>query len=282
MYEGLKQDPIGFGLDVAPIIGEIRSGMDAKKYSDMANEARATNNLDAAMMYEQLSTLATAGAVPLAGMASRAIRRMARTPQIDGPRIPGEEADELTGLNDPVDELAALDETPAQPGTAAQMLDDVAQIDNALRPTITTDIGDRRRVGTTGRYVGAPEGVNTQQKLGALTRTIKNLTKEGEFGKFWYERSGRQILDLTAGNKDEAEKIIQAIAITSARTPVASNFDFALQAYYQWKNGEPIRTGMFPTTMGEKLQKMFDGEEWAGRKTNNFYNNLIKYKIEII
>jgi hypothetical protein len=186
--------------------------------------------------------------------------------QIDGPRIPGEEADELTGLGEP----------PAQPGTAAQMLEDVAQIDDAIRPTITTDIGDRRRVGTTGRYVGAPEGVNTQQKLGALTRAIKNLTKEGEFGKFWYERSGRQILDLTAGNKDEAEKIIQAIAITSARTPVATNFDFALQAYYQWKNGEPISTGMYPAAMGEKLQKMFDGEEWAGRKTNNFYNNLMR------
>jgi hypothetical protein len=158
------------------------------------------------------------------------------------------------------------------------MLDDVDGAANieSVRPDITTEIGERRRVGTTGRYVGAPEGVNTPQKLAALTRSIMNLTKEGEFGRFWYERSGRQILDLTGGNKDDAEKIIQAIAITSANTPVASNFDFALQAYYQWKNGQPISTGMYTTAMSKKLQKMFDGEDWAGRKTNNFYNNLMR------
>jgi len=95
-----------------------------------------------------------------------------------------------------------------------------------LRPEITTEIGDRKRVGTTGQYVGAPEGVNNPQKLAALTKSMTNLTKEGEFGRFWYERSGRQILDITGGNKADAEKIIQAVAITSANTPVASNFDF--------------------------------------------------------
>jgi hypothetical protein len=146
----------------------------------------------------------------------------------------------------------------------------------SVRPEITTTIGDRNRVGTTGKYVGAPEGVNSPQKLAAIIKSITNLTKEGEFGRFWYERSGRQILDVTGGNKEDAEKIIQAIAITSANTPVAGNFDFALQAYYQWKNGQPIKTGMYTTAMSKKLQKMFDGEDWAGRKTNNFYNNLMR------
>jgi hypothetical protein len=146
----------------------------------------------------------------------------------------------------------------------------------SLRPEITTEIGARTRVGETGRYVGAPEGIDSPQKLASLTRAITGLTKEGEFGRFWYERSGRQILDLTGGNKDDAEKLIQAIAITSANTPVAANFDFALQAFYQWKNGQPIKTGMYTTAMSKKLQRMFDGEEWAGRKTNNFYNNLMR------
>ena len=149
-------------------------------------------------------------------------------------------------------------------------------VESTIRPTITEEIGDRRRVGTTGRYVGAPEGINTPQKLAALTRSISNLTKEGEFGRFWYERSGRQILDITGNNAEDADKLVQAIAITSPNTPVGANFDYALQAYYQWKNGQPIKTGMYTTAMSNKLQRMFDGEEWAGRKTNNFYNNLMR------
>jgi hypothetical protein len=169
----------------------------------------------------------------------------------------------------------AATETPTvapEVGEAAQLLEKV----ESLRPEITTEIGARTRVGETGRYVGAPEGIDSPQKLASLTRAITGLTKEGEFGRFWYERSGRQILDLTGGNKDDAEKLIQAIAITSANTPVAANFDFALQAFYQWKNGQPIKTGMYTTAMSKKLQRMFDGEEWAGRKTNNFYNNLMR------
>ena len=196
---------------------------------------------------------------------------------LEGPKT---DAAAIKEASDSARMLSALtgDALPESPivvpgaGEAAELLEKVSP----LRPEINTEIGDRARVGTTGKYVGAPEGINSPQKLAALTRAITSLTKEGEFGRFWYERSGRQILDLTGGNKKDAEKIIQAIAITSARTPVASNFDFALQAYYQWKNGQPIKTGMFPAAMGKKLQKMFDGEDWAGRKTNNFYNNLMR------
>lgn len=138
------------------------------------------------------------------------------------------------------------------------------------------DVAPRKRVGTTGQYVGAPKGIDTPSKLRTLLGTVKKLAEEGEFGRFWYERSGRQILDLVGGDKSEADKIVQAIAITSPQTPVPSNFQFALQAYYQHKNGEPIRTGMFPVAMGEKLERVFNGVPWEGRKTNNFYMNLMR------
>lgn len=134
----------------------------------------------------------------------------------------------------------------------------------------------RRRVGTTGQYVGAPRGIDTPSKLRTLLKTVRGLADEGEYGRFWYERSGRQILDLVGGDKSEAEKIAQAIAITSAQTPVASNFQYALQAYYQHKNGEPIRTGQFTPDMSAKLENMFNGVPWEGRKTNNFYINLMR------
>jgi hypothetical protein len=70
MIEGAKQDPVGFTLDMLPLIGEYRSGRDAVKFSNLANEARAANDLDAAMMYEQMSTLAAAGAAARMEVAS--------------------------------------------------------------------------------------------------------------------------------------------------------------------------------------------------------------------
>ena len=132
-----------------------------------------------------------------------------------------------------------------------------------------------RRVGTTGQYIGAPGGVDTPQKLSGLRRKIAALAREGEPGRFWYERSGRQLLEAVGGDIDEADKLIQAIAVTSPGTRVKGNFNFALQAYSQWKAGKPIKTGRFPTSMSKKLEEIFAGKDWAGRKTDDFYNNLM-------
>ena len=102
--EGLKQDPAGFILDMLPVVGEIRSGRDAVKYSDLANEARAANDLDAAAMYEQMSTLAAAGATPLIGTAGRLSRRIAGAPDEAMMRMAGSNtptaADDLAELTD--------------------------------------------------------------------------------------------------------------------------------------------------------------------------------------
>tara|TARA_R110000772_G_scaffold176404_1_gene288077 strand:- start:69 stop:2063 length:1995 start_codon:yes stop_codon:yes gene_type:complete len=77
MKEGLKEDPVGFALDVLPVTGEIRSGMDVDKFSTMANEARAAGDTKAADLYEQIVTLSAAGTLPLMGLGARAGRRAA-------------------------------------------------------------------------------------------------------------------------------------------------------------------------------------------------------------
>lgn len=132
-----------------------------------------------------------------------------------------------------------------------------------------------KRVGTTGQYIGGPQGINTPQKLGSLRTKVRLLAQEGKSGRFWYERSGKYILDSVGGDVDEADKIIQAIAVTSPGTPVKSNFDYAIQAYSQFKAGNPIRTGRFPEAMSKRLEQIFAGEDWGGRKTDDFYNNLM-------
>ena len=138
------------------------------------------------------------------------------------------------------------------------------------------EVKDNRRVGTTGQYVGAPKGIDTPQKLAAMRKNLFKIAQEGEPGRFWYERSSQAILDAVNGDKEAADKIAQAIAITSGgQTPVESNFNFAIQAYNNWKQGNEIVTGRFPTSMGPRLQTVFDGGSWEGRKTNTFYNNVM-------
>ena len=138
------------------------------------------------------------------------------------------------------------------------------------------EVKDNRRVGTTGQYVGAPKGIDPPQKLAAMRKNLFKIAQEGEPGRFWYERSSQAILDAVNGDKEAADKIAQAIAITSGgQTPVESNFNFAIQAYNNWKQGNEIVTGRFPTAMGPRLQTVFDGGSWEGRKTNTFYNNVM-------
>ena len=125
-------------------------------------------------------------------------------------------------------------------------------------------------------FVGAPKGIDTRSKLNTLRRNVEKLAIEGADARFWYERSGKAILDAVGGDKAEAEKIAQIVAITSAGTPVKANFDFALQAYAQHKAGQPILTGRFPTAMSKRIEQVLGGQDWEGRKTNNFYVNLMR------
>ena len=178
--------------------------------------------------------------------------------------------------------------SPSAETKAAQNIDQVLDDTQGVTPDTQTntnpdpdafvpaDVKDPKRVGTTGQYIGAPKGLDTPQKLAALRRNMTNIAKEGEEGRFWYERSSQAILDAVNGDKEAADKIAQAIAITSGgQTPVASNFEFAIQAYNNWLQGKEIVTGRFPTAMGPRLKTVFDGGSWEGRKTNTFYNNVM-------
>ena len=127
-----------------------------------------------------------------------------------------------------------------------------------------------------GQYVGAPQGIDSPQSLSALRRKLMKLAEDGKEGRFWYERSGEAILKAVGGDKKAAEKIVQAIAITSPSTPVKDNFAYAIQAYEAWRSGREIKTGRFPKAMSQRLQELFNGKDWEGRKTNNFYVNLMR------
>lgn len=137
-----------------------------------------------------------------------------------------------------------------------------------------SDIGHKRE-SASGRYVGAPDWVgNSPQQLANLRKKLRNLALEGESGRYWYERSSKAILDIVGGDKVEAEKIVGLIAIYSPNATVPSNTSMALNAYYQYKTGQPINAGLSANDQ-KATELLVHNKPWSGIKTNSFYQNLM-------
>jgi len=126
-----------------------------------------------------------------------------------------------------------------------------------------------------GTYVGFNKSINTPQKITKLLKQLEGLAIEGADARMWYENSSKDIMDLVNGDKVEAEKIAQILAITSQGTDVKSNTGFAFKAYMQHKAGMPIEAGRFPKEQAKKIINVLNGIPWEGRKTNSFYGNLM-------
>lgn len=140
-----------------------------------------------------------------------------------------------------------------------------------------TDTHKKRNIVTAtdkSAYVGAPDWVKTPAKLSTLRAQLKRLAKEGEPGRFWYERSSKAILAIVGNDKKEAERLVQLIAIYSPNATVPANTSMALTAYWQWKAGLPIKAG-FGMANRKAEELLRQGKEWAGIKTNSFYQNLM-------
>jgi len=64
MYEGAKEDPVGFMLDMTPGISQYRAVKDASNLAQMAIEAEAAGDFEAAKMYREMSALSMSGIIP--------------------------------------------------------------------------------------------------------------------------------------------------------------------------------------------------------------------------
>lgn len=139
-----------------------------------------------------------------------------------------------------------------------------------VRPNPRYKGGDRA-----GQYIGAPETFNTPAKIPHLRRLFMQLAREGEPGKMWYERSGEAVLAMVGHDREEARKFISLLAIYSPQAKVDANSTFALRAWAQYKAGEPIqvKTGKQD---GDATAVVYEGKQWGGEKTNNFFRNLMR------
>lgn len=117
-----------------------------------------------------------------------------------------------------------------------------------------------RRVGTTGQYRGAPRGITSPQRLGAMRKSLLESLERGVPGRNWYDRSSQAAVDLTAGREGLRDRYVGGIAVTSADTAVPSNAGFAIKGYNQMMAGMPVHTGRYPVRMSQSLEAISRGD----------------------
>jgi hypothetical protein len=240
IWEGVKQDPVGTALDVLPVVGEIRSGMDADKYSRMADEAAAAGDEKKASIFRQLAAVAAAGTAPLAGTAARLAKRGAKAgvEAAEAGAKAGVEAVEAGAKEaENVIEKAAIDgaeQTVEAAKFAGKAGSSPEEMSNLLDDVRGTQIGKMVE-----RYNDLP----AEEAIQLLYQDLKGLAIEGKIGKEWYERSSSRILDFVGGDKDQADKFAQLIAIYSPQTAVDVNTQNAVKAYNRALSGEKLWDG---------------------------------------
>lgn len=127
-----------------------------------------------------------------------------------------------------------------------------------------------------GKYIGAPEKFNTPQKIPQLRKILRQLAEEGAPGRFWYENSSKEVLQMVGGDVNEARKFVALLAIYSPQAKVDTNSTFALRAWSQYKAGQPI--SVKTKVMDDKATAALNDIDafWSGEKTGNFFNNLLR------
>ena len=128
-----------------------------------------------------------------------------------------------------------------------------------------------------GKIKGAPPQVKSDKGVEKLMDRLKQLTIEGSVGRFWYEDAADKILEITNGDLVEAEKFIALLAIYSPQTGVEVNTYFAVRAYEQHANGATRSELKVKTKVQDDKARavLYDTAPWKGRKTDNFYKNLM-------
>ena len=132
----------------------------------------------------------------------------------------------------------------------------------------------KRRVESTGKYVGAPSHVDTPQALAAMrTRYLQNMDA-GIGGRDWYGDSSNWI-DSVTSNTAASDMAAKTLGITSQGTNVDTNLGFAINAINQRAAGEPIKTGRFPGNQSPLIEQVLDGSTASlGPKRDPYARNL--------
>lgn len=149
-------------------------------------------------------------------------------------------------------------------------------------------VGDRQvglfeegghRVASTGRVYGAPPSARTPAGLKKLRERLWKLANEGAPGRYWYEKSGKAVLDAAEGDVGTAEKIAGLLAIYSAGSELRGNTTMAMKAYYEWvRDGRIVSKSRVGQNVVDRANAWMTGEPDAvtGVKRSTFYRNIMR------
>jgi len=133
----------------------------------------------------------------------------------------------------------------------------------------------KRRVGTTGQYVGAPPGIDSPQKYSALIDDYAKNVEKGLPGKEFYNESSADVLARTAGDTNLADKFVQNLALLSRSNNVGGNTTMSAKGHIQAMTGDPIHTGRFPSRDVPPLRELYqEGTGYLGHKREPFAEQL--------
>jgi hypothetical protein len=132
----------------------------------------------------------------------------------------------------------------------------------------------KNRVGTTGKYVGGPDWVDSPQALGRMRANYMDLVERGVQGADWYNDSS-DFIDRVTPQRYQPQQIADTLAVTSQGTDVDANLGFTVKALNQRAVGDPVNTGRFPSNQSPLIERILDGEAPdLGPKRTPFASNL--------
>ena len=132
---------------------------------------------------------------------------------------------------------------------SAWTADMIGQFGDSIRPVMSRVWHDAKKRANdvmklshekflTGKRKGelkyAPKQYAKPGQIRRMRMLLEKLATEGEGGRFWYEKSGQEILKITGGNMKSARKLAGLFAIYSQGTAVSANTTNALKMWAQF------------------------------------------------
>lgn len=136
----------------------------------------------------------------------------------------------------------------------------------------------KRRVGTSGQYVGAPPGVDSPAKFNVLidqyAQRIDEALNNGVPRGYFYERGTAANRAVTDSAQD-ANRLAMVEGITSSEAPVLTNTGWGIKAIEQKAMGAPINTGKYPNANRAKVERVLNDDfAHIGEKTHRYAAGL--------
>lgn len=143
-----------------------------------------------------------------------------------------------------------------------------------------------KRKPSDGKYVGAPEHVNSPQSLGALRGDLYERASTEPEGGSWYHKAQDANREITGGDAALGDLHARELAITSPLATPETNLGFALQGHNSAVLGAPreivrdrAKAGQVNKAVSDYLAETYGGDVGGlGKKTSPYGDAINPHK----